>query len=323
MKIFLTGGSGFVGGAVSRSFRHRHSIRALSRSEASDAVLKALGADPVRGDLETVSADMLAGCDAVIHAAAFVEEWGPVDRYEAINVTGTEGLLKAAKAAGVRRFVHVGTEAALFHGQAMRDIDETYPLAPHSPFPYSSTKARAEMAVRAADDPQGGFETIVIRPRLIWGEGDKTVAPVVKKMAEAGKFAWIDGGRALTSTTHIDNLVSALDLALTRGKSGEAYFVVDGAPVAFRDFLKPYLRSAGVELGEKSMPGWLVRLIANASEPLFRLMNSKTPPPVTRFTAHMMSRDCTISDARARADLGYRPLITREQGLARLAGQRP
>jgi nucleoside-diphosphate-sugar epimerase len=143
---------------------------------------------------------------------------------------------------------------------------------------------------------------------------------VVQEMAASGKFVWIDGGKAMTSTTHIDNLVAALELALSKGKSGAAYFVVDGPPVVFRDFLKPYLATAGVELGEKSAPGWLVRLIANLNEPLFRLANSETPPPVTRFTAHIMSRDCTISDASARADLGYRPVITVEQGLARLAG---
>lgn len=320
MKIFLTGGSGFVGGAVVKSFAPRHRIIALSRSEKSDAALTQCGAAPVRGDLETVNAAMLDGCDAVIHAAAFVEEWGPYATYESINVQGTERLLKAARDAGVRRFVHVGTEAALFYGQHMRDIDETYPLAPHSPFPYSATKARAEAAVRSASDPANGFETIVIRPRLIWGEGDKTILPAVAEMARTGKFAWIDGGRALTSTTHIDNLVAALDLALTRGKSGEAYFVVDGAPMAFRDFLEPYMKSAGVALGEKSMPGWLVRTIANAAEPVFRLANSEAPPPVTRFTAHIMSRDCTINDARARADLGYRPVISVDAGLARLAG---
>lgn len=319
MKIFLTGGSGFVGGAVVRAFASRHEIMALSRSEKSDAALKELGAAPVRGDLETLSADMLRGAEALIHAAAFVEEWGPPSVYEAVNVAGTERLLSAAKEAGVKRFVHVGTEAALFYGQHMRDIDETYPLALKSPFPYSRTKARAEAAVRAANDPAGGFETVVIRPRLIWGEGDKTILPIVKEMAEAGKFAWIDGGRAMTSSTHIDNLVAALELALTRGKSGEAYFVVDGPPVAFRDFLKSYLASAGVDLGEKSLPGWLVRLIANATEPLFRLMDSSTPPPVTRFTAHIMSRDCTINDAKARAELGYLPVITVEQGLQRLA----
>ena len=320
MKIFLTGGSGFVGGAIAKSFADRHEIIALSRSEKSDAVLKSRGANPVRGDLENVTADMLADADAVIHSAAYVEEWGPWSVYEAVNVTGTERLLKAAKEAGVKRFVHVGTEAALFYGQHMRDIDETYPLAPQSPFPYSATKARAEAAVVAASDPAAGFETIVIRPRVIWGEGDKTILPVVKEMADAGNFAWIDGGRSMTSTTHIDNLVSALELALTCGKSGEAYFVVDGAPVKFREFLEPYLATAGVSLGEKSAPGWLVRLIANLTEPLFRLANSENPPPLTRFTAHIMSRDCTISDAKARAELGYAPVISLKEGLARLAG---
>lgn len=320
MRIFLTGGSGFVGGAVAKAFGGRHDITALSRSEKSDAVLTALGARPARGDLETVSAEMLKGADAVIHAAAFVEEWGPVAAYEAANVTGTERMLRAAKDAGVRRFVHVGTEAALFYGQHMRDIDETCPLAPDSPFPYSATKARAEAAVLKANDPKNGFETIAIRPRLIWGEGDRTILPVVKAMAEAGKFAWIDGGRAMTSTTHIDNLVHALELALTKGAPGEAYFVVDGPPIMFRNFLKPYLKAAGVDLPEKSAPGLVVRTLANLTEPLFRLTNSASPPPITRITAHMMSRDCTINDAKARAALGYRPVIGVEEGLLRLAG---
>ncbi|OFX05525.1 MAG: 3-beta hydroxysteroid dehydrogenase [Alphaproteobacteria bacterium RIFCSPHIGHO2_12_FULL_63_12] len=320
MKIFLTGGSGFVGGAAIKSLAPRHSIVALSRSEKSDAVLKALGAAPVRGDLETVTSEMLAGADAVLHSAAFVEEWGPWPAFEAVNVTGTERLLAAAKKAGVKRFVHVGTEAALFYGQHMRDIDETYPLAPQSPFPYSATKARAEMRVRAANDPANGFETIVIRPRLVWGEGDMTLLPAIAAMANSGKFAWVNQGRAMTSSTHIDNLVHALDLALTEGRPGEAYFVVDGPAVKFRDFLTPYMKAAGVELGEKSLPGWLVRLVADAAEPLFRLTKSASPPPVTRFAAHMMSRDCTINDAKAHAELGFRPVITVAEGLARLAG---
>lgn len=321
MRIFVTGGSGFVGGAAIASLSKAHDIAALSRSEKSDAEIRSKGgaAVVVRGDLGAVSAEMLKGADAVLHCAAFVEEWGPYETYHAVNVTGTERLLAAAKAAGVRRFIHIGTEAALFHGQTMLDIDETYPLAPASPFPYARTKALAEIAVATANDPAQGFETIVLRPRLIWGEGDKTVLPVVTAMAEAGKFMWIDEGRAMTSTTHIDNLVAAIGLALTKGRAGEAYFVVDGPPVQFRDFLTRYLASAGVALPDKSLPGAAVRFIANATEPLFRLAGSKAAPPITRFTAHIMSRDCTIRDAKARADLGYRPVISVDEGLARLA----
>lgn len=319
MKIFITGGSGFVGGAAIAALAPAHQVTALSRSASSDAAIGERGGTPVRGDLETVSAEMLKGDDAVIHCAAFVEEWGPYATYRAVNVTGTERLLAAAKAAGAKRFIHIGTEAALFHGQPMRDIDETYPLAPQSPFPYSRTKALAEMAVASANDPAKAFETIVLRPRLIWGEGDKTVLPVVKAMAEAGRFMWIDGGSAMTSTTHVDNLVAAIGLALTKGRAGEAYFVVDGPPVRFRDFLTRYLGCAGVALPDTSMPGAVVRLIANMTEPLYRLAGSKAAPPITRFTAHIMSRDCTIRDEKARADLGYRPVVTLEEGLARLA----
>jgi nucleoside-diphosphate-sugar epimerase len=319
MNIFVTGGSGFVGGAAIAALAKAHEVAALSRTTASDAAIRSVGGAPIRGELETVSVEILKGADAVLHCAAFVEEWGPVEAYHAVNVTGTERLLAAAKAAGVKRFIHIGTEAALFHGQPMVDIDETYPLAPHSPFPYSSTKALAEMAVAAANDPAHGIETITLRPRLVWGEGDKTVLPVIKAMAESGKFMWVDGGATMTSTTHIDNLVAAIGLALTKGRAGEAYFIVDGPPVRFRDFLTPYLASAGVTLPEKSMPGAAIRLLANLTEPLFRLAGSRAAPPVTRFTAHIMSRDCTIRDDKARADLGYRPVITIEQGLARLA----
>ena len=319
MRIFVTGGSGFVGGAAIAALSKTHEIAALSRSEKSDAEIRARGGAPVRGDLEAASAAMLKGADAVVHCAAFVEEWGPYEAYHAVNVTGTERLLAAAKAAGVKRFIHIGTEAALFHGQPMVDIDETYPLAPASPFPYSRTKALAEIAVAAANDAAAGFQTVILRPRLIWGEGDKTILPAVKAMAEAGKFLWIDEGRAMTSTTHIDNLVAAIDLALTKGRGGEAYFVVDGAPSRFRDFLTRYLATAGVTLPDRSLPGAVVRLIANAMEPLFRLAGAGAAPPITRFTAHIMSRDCTLRDAKARAELGYRPVITLEEGLARLA----
>jgi len=200
----------------------------------------------------------------------------------------------------------------------MRDIDETYPLALNSPFPYSRTKALAEQAVLAANDPAVGFETMVIRPRMIWGPGDQTVLPVVVAMAKAGKFMWIDQGAAMSSTTHIDNLVHGIELALTKGDPGEAYFVLDGAPVRMRDFLTRYLATANVDLGDKSAPGWLIRAISNIIEPLWRISGAKSPPPITRFTAHIMSRDCTLKDDKARAALGYRPLISVEDGMAAL-----
>jgi len=291
----------------------------MSRSEKSDEVIRALGATPMRASLGEIRTEQLTGFDVVIHCAAYVEEWGPWSEYWKVNVDGTRELLVAAKGADVARFIHIGTEAALFHGQHMRDVDEHYPLSLDSPFPYARTKAHAEKAVREANDEDAGFHTIVLRPRFVWGEGDQTILPVMLEMVKKGQFAWIDGGKARTSTTNIANLVHAMNLALTRGRGGEAYFVLDGEPVVFREFASQMLKAAGVQPPLRDMPGWLVRSIAWTTETLWRVLGITSKPPLTRFTANIMSRDCTLVDAKARADLDYRPVITREEGLKALA----
>lgn len=318
MNIFITGASGFVGGAYVKAHAREHAITAMSRSEKSDAAIRALGATPVRSALGEVKPEHLKGVDAVIHCAAYVEEWGPWEDYWRMNVEGTKQLLAVAKQAGVKRFVHIGTEAALFHGQHMRNVDETYPLSLNSPYPYSRTKAHAEKAVREAND--AGFTTIVIRPRFVWGEGDQTILPVVKEMVAKGQFAWIDGGKAKTSTTNIANLVRAMNLALTNGKGGEPYFVLDdGGPVVFREFMTKMAEAGGIAPGNRAVPGWLVRTIAYVGETTYRALGVKSKPPLTRFTANIMSRDCTLNDAKARRELGYTPPVTIEAGLKALA----
>jgi nucleoside-diphosphate-sugar epimerase len=317
--IFVTGASGFVGGAITRHLVGKgHQVRAMSRSEKSDDALRKIGAIPVRCALNETHVNDLFGCEYLIHCAAKVEEWGELGDYWRTNVTGTKNLLEAAEQAQVKRFVHVGTEAALFHGQHIRDADESYPLALDSPFPYAQTKAHAEAAVKRAADISSHFETIVIRPRLVWGPGDQTILPIIVEMAAKGRFTWVNRGRNMTSSTHIDNLVHALELALTRGTSGESYFVLDGPPTEFRDFVTRYAATAGVTLPDKSIPSWVAKTAAFILEPLWHMMKSKTPPPITRFGAAMLASDSVLLDAKARADLGYAPVISVDDGMKAL-----
>lgn len=319
MKLFITGASGFVGSAYLKAYAREHQITAMSRSEKSDAAIKALGAAPVRCELGKVTPEQLKGNDAIIHCAAHVEEWGPWDDYWRVNVEGTKQLLSAAKAAGVRRFVHIGTEAALLYGQHLRNADETYPLALNSPFPYSRTKAHAEKAVLEANDPKAGFATISIRPRFVWGPGDQTLLPAIKAMIEKGQFAWVGGGVNRTSTTYIDNLVYAMNLALTKGAGGQAYFVLDGRPVVFRPFVTRMLNAANIVPPDRTVPGWLVRAIAYGGEKTWRAFNLGGKPPVSRFAAMIMTRDCVLTDAKARRDMGYAPPTSIDDGLKALA----
>ena len=118
---------------------------------------------------------MLVGAEVVVHAAAFVEEWGTREQFWQGNVEGTTRMLAAAKAGGVRRFLHVGTEAALFDGHDLRDVDESAPYPARQRYLYSETKAEAERRVLAAN--AAGFETLSVRPRLVWGPRDTSVLP--------------------------------------------------------------------------------------------------------------------------------------------------
>lgn len=318
MNIFITGASGFVGGAAAKALAAEgHTIRAMSRSERSDAAIRALGAEPMRCDLDTIAAEHIAGCEAVIHSAAFVEAWGPKDAWFNANVLGTQRVLDAARGAGAKRFIHIGTEAGIVHGQDIVDADESYPLAPNSPYPYCATKAQAEQRVRAANAP-GNFETIVLRPRFIWGPGDTILLPTIETMAKAGKWTWIDNGKAMTSTTHIDNLVHAIRLALTNGRGGEAYFILDDGTISMHDMISAMAAAKGLALPEKSISKGVADLVGRLSETIWRTFGLKSDPPLTRHAAMVMSRDCTLSGHKAQSDLGYAPIMSREDGLQRL-----
>lgn len=321
MRIFVTGASGFVGGAAVRKFvAAGHDVRAMSRTEKSDAAIRALGASPVRCDLENVAAEHVGDAEAVLHCAAFVEQWGPKEAWKRFNVDGTAHMLAAAKQAGAKRFIHISTESVLWRGQHLRNVDETYPLALNSPYPYSWTKARAEVLVKQAASPE--FTPIILRPRFIWGPGDTTLLPAIRAMAKTGQWMWVGGGRARTSTTHIDNLVHAIELSLSRGRGGEAYFVLDDGVHTMKEMISGIAATENITLPDKEIPAWLADMVGGLCEGVWGLFGLKNEPPLTRFSAMIMSRECVLSDAKARSELNYRPVVSVEDGLRRLSAGR-
>lgn len=236
-----------------------------------------------------------------------------------MNVEGTRQLLAAAQAAGVRRFVHIGTEAALFAGRSLVGIDESAPYPEQQRFPYSASKAEAERLVLAADDI-AGLRTVVVRPRLVWGPRDTSVGAAVERMAKDGSWVWIDGGRARTSTCHVDNLTAGVLAALAADVGGRTYFLADEGERTMRDFLGAMAAARGLQLPDRSVPAWAARVGAGLLDGVWRLLGRAAPPPLTPFEAAMMSATVTVRTDRARQELGWRPIRTVEEGFARLSG---
>ena len=316
---FVTGGSGFIGGRlIARLRADGYAVRALARSHAAAERVRARGAEPVPGDLADAPAMRAGaeGCELAFHAAATLGDWGERTDFERGNVLGTANVLRACADAGVRRFVHVGTEAALLAGRPLVEVDETAPLRPDSPALYSATKALAEQAVLTAN--REGFETVVVRPRFVWGVGDTTLLPVMVEMVRGGRFAWVGGGRHRTSTTHVENVVEGLVLGAARGRPGNAYFVTDGEPVVFREFVEQLLETQGVSAPSRSIPPWIASALARAGEAGWRLLPLPGRPPLTRFAYWASSQECTIRIDKARGQLGYEPPMSIPDGLAEL-----
>jgi nucleoside-diphosphate-sugar epimerase len=317
MTAFVTGGSGFIGGKlIARLVAEGQRVRALARSDASAARVAELGAEPVRGEIgDRASLEAgAAGCDVVYHAAAKVEDAGPWAEFRRDNVEGSRNAIEAAAAAGAGRFVHVSTEAVLIAGDPLVNVDETFPLRLDSKAPYPRSKAMAEQAVLGAS----GIERVIVRPRFVWGAGDTSLLPNILAMVRSGRFAWIGGGRQLTDTAHVDSVVEGLTLAAAKGRDGEVYFVTDAEPVVFREFVSELISSQGVEPPSRSIPAPLAGALAAVGETAWNLLPLPGRAPLSRFACWVSSQECTIDIAKARRELGYAPVRTREDGLAEL-----
>ncbi len=317
MTAFVTGGSGFIGGKlIARLVADGESVRALARSEASAARVAELGAEPVHGEIgdRTSLETGAAGCEVVYHAAAKVEDAGPWHDFLRDNVEGTRNAIEAAAKAGASRFVHVSTEAVLIAGDPLVNVDETAPLRVDSKAPYPRSKALAEQAVLGAS----GIERVIVRPRFVWGAGDTSLLPNIVEMVRSGRFAWIGGGRHMTDTTHVDSVVEGLVLAAAKGGDRQVYFVTDGEPVVFREFLTELMSTQGVEAPTRSMPAPVAGVLAAAGETAWNLLPLPGRPPLSRFAFWVSSQECTIDIAKARRELGYEPVRSREAGLAEL-----
>jgi nucleoside-diphosphate-sugar epimerase len=322
MKYFVTGGSGFVGRhLLLRLLSDGHEVHALARSEASAGVVEALGATPVLADLVDVHdvIEDLRGAAVVVHAAAETGQWGKAVDFDRVNVTGTRRLLEAARQVGVRRFVHVSTEAVLAGGNPIRFVDESAPYPKRHAGDHARTKALAEQLVLAADSRE--LTTVVVRPRLVWGPGDTTVLPQILQAAAEGRWAWVNGGHYLTSTCHVFNLCEGIQVAAAQGVGGRCYFLTDGAPVEFRSFITRCAAEHGVTLPDRTVSYTRARAAAAVLDKGWRALPLKGERPVSATTMALGGHEVTVNDGRARLELGYRPVISVDEGIAELVAR--
>lgn len=250
----------------------------------------------------------------VFHVAAHFKLWGDPGEFQRSNVDGTAALLQAARHASVRRFVQLGAAAVVMGDmEPMLRANETLPRQERRWAPYSGSKARSESLVLGANRP-GVFETVVVRPPMIWGTGMPTLDHMIDTV-KAGQFRWVGDGTQAMSTAHVDNVCHALELAVQKGRGGEAYFVSDGADSTLKEVISGLLQTKGIAPPRASAPLPVAWIMAGAMEWAWRTFSRPGEPPITRQMLRLIGAPFTVDIGKARRELGYTPVVTREHGL--------
>jgi nucleoside-diphosphate-sugar epimerase len=317
--ILVTGGSGFLGGAVVRRLVARgDQVRSLQRQDSP--ALRELGVDIVRADLaDQVAVTKAAeGCDAVIHIAAKAGVWGPEAQYYRSNVLGTRNILNACLVNNIQRCVYTSTPSVIHAGGDVEGIDESAPLATHFEIAYPATKAEAERLVLTANGPALG--TVALRPHLIWGPNDPQLTARVLARGKAGRLRLVGKGLKLIDSVFIDNAVDAHLLALDRifpgaPCAGKAYFITQGEPMPQRDLINGILKAGGLPPCEKSISPQTAYAVGVLMEIIWKILGRQDEPMMTRFVAKQLSTAHWYNISAAKRDLGYEPQISVAQGL--------
>jgi nucleoside-diphosphate-sugar epimerase len=327
----VTGASGFIGGALTRTLIERGiQVRTLQRTK-SDLLraLEAKGVECVAASIDDEAAVVRAaeGMDAIFHVAAKAGVWGSYDSYFRANVIGTRNVLAACRAHAIPKLVHTSSPSVVHGGGMVEGVDESAPIAATHSTPYPATKAMAELEVLAANGEalRDGkvLSTVALRPHLVWGPGDANIAPRLVDRAKAGRLVLVEGGKHKIDATHIDSAVHAHWLAYERvapgaACAGKAYFIAQGEPQPSRDIVLGLLRAYGVEAVPRSVSLKTAMRIGTVIETAYRLFRIEKEPPLTRFLAEQLGTAHWYNLGAAERDLGYRAPLTTEEGLRRL-----
>lgn len=322
MRLFITGATGFIGGHLAEALHaDGHDVVASGRSGAAGAALLARGIAFRAADLLDVEGlgRAMGRPACVVHCAGRAGDWGSSAAFERDNVVGTRNVIRACRRAGVRRIVFMSTPSLYYTGRDRFEVAEADPLPARQATPYGRTKLAAERELLSLAPL--GFEVIVLRPRAVYGPRDGTIAPRILRLAARPRFALIDGGRAWTDVTYIDNLVGAVRrcLAAPAGAWNRVYNLSDGQPIRIRDFFAGVLRAHGRPFRPLDVPAPAAALVAAVMECASRLPLGPREPSFTRFSVGYMARSLTMSIVEAETRLSYRPEVDPRGGLERYA----
>ena len=307
-KIFITGALGFVGRALAARYRE------LGAQTCGLDVRADADWNVVAGDVSKPESwqDHANGCDLVIHTAAIVTN--NVTREEAwrVNVLGTRRVMDTSIRAGVKRFVHISSLAAM-RFNLEDQADESAPVMPTGN-PYVDTKIASEQVVLAAH-AAGEMNCTIIRPADVYGPSSRpwTIIPV--QMIKKGLFLLPAHGQGIFRAIYIDDLVNGVMLAAEKDEGIGQIFILGGEKkLTCETFFGHYYRMLG-KGKPRTMSTSTAVAIAEIGRAIFKALGK--PTELGRGAMEMLSKKKTVCNEKAHRLLGWYEQVTLEEGMRR------
>jgi len=323
----VTGGCGFVGAAIARALKARGD-EVIVLDLAPECPVD--GVDYRRVDITDKAAvtEACRGVDTIIHNASIVHtKQNKQDVIWAVNLGGTENMLEAARQNEVPRFIYISSGSVVYEGKDIENGDESLPYSSVSQAPYADSKIEAEK-LTLADNGKGGMATCALRPHVVFGPGDNRFMPNLLARGRKGQLSvQIGRGIWLSDYTYVSNMTDAVLLAdealakdgLNSVAAGQAYFITNGEPMPFWDFIRKVAARLGFPPIKYRAPKSLIYAIAAVKEGIDTLKGGtlNAEDGMTRFAIRYMCTHHYFSIEKARRELGYNPAVSVDEGIER------
>lgn len=322
MKALVTGGGGFLGRCIVEQLLDRgDAVAVFARGDYTE--LGQIGARLIRGDLQDPQAvqSACAGVDTVFHVAARAGFWGPWDSFYQPNVVGTQNVIAACRAQGVKKLIYTSSPSVVFDGannQPHNGCDESLPYPTRYGNFYSQTKAMGEQMVIKANGTD--LLTTSLRPHLIFGPRDPHLLPRVISRARAGKLIRVGDGSNKVDITYVEDAAHAHLLAadaLQPGSpvAGSVYFISQDDPITLWPWIGDLLNRLNIPPIKRRISLPVARTLGAMLEFVYRRFSIKGEPRLTRFLASELALSHYYDISQAKRDFGYQPQCSTAQAL--------
>jgi nucleoside-diphosphate-sugar epimerase len=310
--LLVTGGTGMLGRNLLESVRSPCCFTGR-QIELGEQVERETGHRFYAVDLSTDCLDVLPeGINEIVHCAALSSPWGSAEDFHRHNVEVTERLLQFALKRRVKRFVFISTPSLYFDFRNRLDIPESF--KPKQPVNhYAASKRAAEDLLY---DYRHHFDIVVLRPRGIFGKYDNAIVPRLMKLASSGGIPLCNDGKARIDLTHVSNVVHAIRLSLELPPACGRVItcnITNDEPMSVNALLQLLADTTQTPITRRSVPGWLISVVANVSELCGRVFDFE--PKLTRYTASLLRYDQTLDISLAKKLLGYAPVTSIAEGM--------